>query len=85
MITTCEGVPVEMYLAEVSAHDSQILDKMYHDLPTGSSLYGDSAYTNYAIEDMLLETEQVQLQTARSSNSKRKDTPFRELFEGTYG
>ena len=43
MITTCEGVPVEMYLSEGREHDSQILDKMYHDLPTGSSLDGDSA------------------------------------------
>ncbi len=64
-----------MYLVERAEHDSQILKRMYQDLPPESSLYGDSGYTNYEIEDMLLETEQVRLMTSRKKNLKRKDTP----------
>jgi len=38
-------------------------------------LYGDSGYTDYEIEDMFMEAEQVDLQISRKSNLKRKDTP----------
>lgn len=75
LITTSNGIPVELYLVEGAEHDSQILKKMYHDLPPESSLYGDSAYTNYEIEDMFRESELVNLQIARKSNAKRKDIP----------
>lgn len=75
LITTADGIPVEMYLVEGAEHDSQILKTMYHDLPAESSLYGDSGYTNYEIEDMLLETQQVKLMTSRKKNLKRKDIP----------
>lgn len=43
--------------------------------PVESSLFGDSGYTNYEIEDIFRETEQVDLQISRKSNSKRKDIP----------
>lgn len=75
LITTAQGIPVEMYLVEGAEHDSQILKRMYHDLPAESSLYGDSGYTNYEIEDMFFDTEHVNLEISRKSNSKRKDSP----------
>ena len=75
LVTTAGGIPVEMYLVEGAEHDSQILKRMYHDLPPESSLYGDSGYTNYEIGDMLLEAEQVRLMTSRKKNLKRKDIP----------
>ncbi|UAB86205.1 IS982 family transposase [Zunongwangia sp. SCSIO 43204] len=75
LVTTADGIPVEMYLVEGAEHDSQILGRMYHDLPPESSLFGDSGYTNYEIEDMFREVEQVDLQISRKSNSKRKDIP----------
>lgn len=75
LVTTADGIPVEMYLVEGAEHDSQVLKRMYHDLPPESSLYGDSGYTNYEIEDMLFEAEQVKLMTSRKKNLKRKDVP----------
>lgn len=75
LVTTADGIPVEMYLVEGAEHDSQILGRMYHDLPPESSLFGDSGYTNYEIEDMFREVEQVDLKISRKSNSKRKDIP----------
>ena len=47
LITTTEEIPVEMYLAEGREHDSQILQRMHHGLPSESTLYGDSGYTVY--------------------------------------
>ena len=41
-------------------------------MPPESSLFGDSGYTNYKIEDRFREAEQVDLQISRKSNSKRK-------------
>ncbi len=75
LITTSEGIPVEMYLVEGAEHDSQILKRMYYDLPAESSLYGDSRYTKYQIEDLLLETEKINLMTTGKSNLKRKNIP----------
>ncbi|WP_103072046.1 IS982 family transposase [Aquimarina sediminis] len=76
LITTTDGIPVEMYLVEGREHDSQILQRMHHDLPPESILYGDSGYTDYEIEDFFSETELVDLQICRKSNSKRKDKPY---------
>ncbi|CAL65420.1 hypothetical protein GFO_0438 [Christiangramia forsetii KT0803] len=50
-----------MYLVEDAEHDSQILMKMYHDLPSENSLFGDSGYTNYEVEDIFREAEQADL------------------------
>lgn len=37
-----------------------------------SKIYADSAYTNYTIEDMLKDAENIDLPVERKSNSKRK-------------
>ncbi|OEJ98512.1 hypothetical protein A8C32_04680 [Flavivirga aquatica] len=83
LITTKSGIPVEMYLVEGKEHDSQILQRMYHDLPAESVLYGDSGYTDYELEDLFKETEQVRLQIARKTNSKRKDRPYVAYIKDT--
>jgi len=36
-------------------------------------VYADAVYTNYEIEDQVLEADGVALKVARKSNSKRKD------------
>jgi hypothetical protein len=76
LITTKNGIPVEMYFVEGKEHDSQILKRMYHDLPPESSLYGDSGYTDYEIEDLFKQTELINLEITRKANSKRKDKPY---------
>ena len=47
---------------------------MVSGLPAEASVYGDSAYTDYKIEDALFANEAVSLKIQRKSNSKRKDT-----------
>jgi Transposase DDE domain len=75
VIVTAHGLPVSYFIVAGSVHDGKALQSMHLDLPAQSSLYGDSAYTNYELEDLLLECEQVKLLTQRKSNSKRKDSP----------
>ena len=83
LVTTKDGIPVEMYFVSGREHDSQILQRMYHDLPPESSLYGDSGYTDYEIEDLFEQVEQVDLQITRKSNSKRKDKPYTAYIKET--
>ena len=41
-----------------------------------SNIYGDSAYTDYTIEDDMKEADFIQLMIQRKSNAKRKDEPW---------
>ena len=43
-------------------------------MPAESSVYADSAYTDYEIEDKTLINKLISLKVQRKSNSKRKDT-----------
>lgn len=53
MVATVEGQPVEVCLSPGKYHDNDPFKLMDLNLPTGSSLYGDSAYTNYDYEKEL--------------------------------
>ena len=76
LITTKEGIPVELCFVPGSEHDVEALRKMYVDLPAGSVLYGDSAYTLYELEALFQEAEGIELNIARKKNSKRPDAPY---------
>jgi hypothetical protein len=41
-----------------------------------SEIYGDSAYTDYTIEDDLKDGDLIELMIQRKSNSKRPDEPW---------
>jgi hypothetical protein len=47
---------------------------MIDKLPCEASIYGDSAYLDYALEDAAFERKCVLLKIQRKSNSKRMDT-----------
>jgi len=47
---------------------------MIDKLPTEASLYGDSAYTDYGLEDIAFERKCISLKIQRKSNAKRIDT-----------
>jgi hypothetical protein len=49
-------------------------------VPPGSRIYADAAYTNYSIEDMLKDAEDIDLLVARKSHSKRKHEPYVEYL-----
>lgn len=53
MVATAEGQPCEVILSPGKYHDIDPFKLMNLDLPRGSNLYADSAYTDYEKEDEL--------------------------------
>ena len=74
LLITKDGIPVEFGFVPGSEHDSLALKKLPFELPAESEVFADSAYTNYEIEDQLMETDLIALRVHRKSNSKRKDS-----------
>ena len=81
LITTKEGIPVELCFVPGSEHDVEALKKMCLDLPLRSILYGDSAYTSYELEELYRETEGIELMISRKSNSKKPDRPWQAFVK----
>jgi hypothetical protein len=80
ILSTVDGIPVEYTFLPGSTHDSNALKQMPLQIPGGSVIYGDSAYTNYGIEEMLKDAEDIDLLVARKSNSRRKHEPHIEYL-----
>lgn len=72
VVTTSCGRPVEILLLCGCGHDLIGLAELRLDLPEGSELLADKGYTDYKMEDSLLEDEGIRLLALRKSNSKRK-------------
>ena len=68
MVATIEGQPVEVILCPGKYHDSEPFKLMNLDFPPNSSLYGDSAYTDYESE---LTQKGLRIITERKDNSLR--------------
>ena len=71
LLTAAKGEPVEMFLVPGATADVMALDVFGFDLPPASTVYGDSAFTLYAVEDMLQEACGIDLSPMRKKNSKR--------------
>jgi hypothetical protein len=80
VIATVDGIPVEFAILPGSIHDSEGMKYLFFNLPNGSTLYGDSAYTNYNFEQDCLEAENIKMMIARKSNSLRKHEPWQEYL-----
>ena len=80
VITTSDGVPVEFYVHAGSEADVTGLRAMAVDLPAGSILYTDNAYTDYTLEDVFAEATGSQQVTARKQNSKRPHSPAQQFI-----
>lgn len=74
LITTEEGLPVELAFVPGSWAEIRGLEALPVDLPPGSELYGDSGFTQYHYEDLFKEIDQIELNICRKKNSKRGDT-----------
>lgn len=83
ILSTVDGIPVEYTFLPGSKHDSNALKQMPLLVAAGSTIYADSAYTNYSIEDMLKDAEDIDLLVARKSTSKRKHEPYVEYLIST--
>ncbi len=54
------------------------------ELPKGSILFGDKAYTDYLFEEVLLEAQEIRLLAKRKSNSKRQHSDSENLLLKKY-
>lgn len=76
VLTTSSGIPVEFCFVPGSESDVQALKKLPMSVAPESKIYGDSAYTDYGVEDDMKEAEAIELMIQRRSNSKRPDEPW---------
>ena len=76
LLTTRSGIPVEFIFMPGSAADVRALNSLPLNLPPGSQVYADSAYTDYQGEDNLMESSQIELKVLRKNNSTRQDQPW---------
>lgn len=76
LLSTKDGIPVEFVFLPGSANDVRGLKALPLNLPEGSEVYGDSAYTDYTCEDDLKDFSQIELQVIRKKNSTRCDSPW---------
>ena len=74
MVVDVDGIPIEFAFTPGSVSDVKALWILNLNLPTGSRLLGDRAYTDYFFEDLLLELEKIQLLAKRKKNLKRQHT-----------
>jgi hypothetical protein len=70
LMTTETGQPIEFFLTPASVYDGQGIFWFDFDLPPGSWIVGDKAYTDYEMEDILAEAG-LSLKPFRKKNSKR--------------
>ena len=70
-VTAQSLLPVEIVLGPGRENDGKAFKKFHLNLPEGSSIYRDSAYTDYVDEDLAYEAESICLLTHRKKNSKR--------------
>jgi hypothetical protein len=74
LLTTKNGIPIAFHFTPGKTADIKALGKMIDKLPAEASIYGDSAYTDYSLEDFALMKKCVLLKIQRKSNAKRIDT-----------
>jgi hypothetical protein len=76
VLTTTSGIPVEFCFVPGSESDVQALKKLPMTVAPESSIYADSGYTDYTIEDDAKDAEELRLMIQRKSNSTRRDEPW---------
>ena len=83
MIVDQEGIPVEFCFTSASTSDIEGLKELACELPQGSILLGDRAYTSYSLEDDLLEMAKITLMPKRRRNLKRQHSCSQEYILST--
>jgi hypothetical protein len=80
VIATVDGIPVEFAMLPGCYHDIDGMKNMFFNLPEESTVYGDSAYTDYNYEQVCEEAESIKLMVARKSNSKQPHQPWENFL-----
>lgn len=80
MIATTSRLPVEFKILPGAESDAIGAQKLDFNIPQGSVVYGDKAYSNYRHEDALRKTKNIDLKPLRKSNSRRTRAPEEEMI-----
>jgi len=80
IIATVDGIPVEFAMLPGCYHDFDGMKSMYFNLPENSTVYGDSAYTDYLCEDIYYEAKNIRSIIAPKSNTKRHHQPWENFL-----
>jgi hypothetical protein len=81
VLTTASGIPVEFCFVPGSESNVPALKKLPLTVAEESSIYADSAYMDYTIEDDIKEADFIKLMVQRKSNAKRKDEPWMRFLK----
>lgn len=76
VLVNAQGVPVEFGFVPGCESDVQALKKLPLAVAPESKIYGDSAYTDYLVEDDMREADLIDLMIQRKKNALRKDEPW---------
>jgi hypothetical protein len=79
VITTGTGVPVEFLVTPGSKSDNGAMQAMDIDIPAGSSLYGDAAYTNQLYKELLHDCSGITLKAETKKNFKEQNSWLQSL------
>lgn len=79
LLVTKDHQPVEFFLSPGGFSDVDALTQFDFDLPEGSQIFADKAYTHYLVEDILDEAD-ILLAPDRKKNSKRPMPPWLHFF-----
>jgi hypothetical protein len=74
VLSTEDGIPVEIGFVPGAFAEQSVLKRLDFDLPWGSTVYGDSGFTDYEWEDTMKELEGIDFLVARKKGSLRGDT-----------
>lgn len=80
ILMTTHYHPVEWVLTPGCESDIKAFHRLSLNIPEGSTIYADSAYTDYVEEDLLLESQDIKLYAQRRSNSKRARPGYLEFL-----
>lgn len=80
LLITGRGEPVEFVLAPGSHADIEVFKRFHLDLPVGSTIHADKAYTDYQEEDLLQEAGAIRLLAQRRKNAKRQRPLWEEFL-----
>lgn len=83
MIIDEHGLPIEFCITPGSTADIEGLKLLPCELPRGVTLIGDRAYTNYSLEDDLLEMMGIFFQPKRKQNMKRQISGMEEYLHAS--
>jgi len=88
MLVTKYGEPVEFVIEPGSFSDIRVARAFDFDIPRGSIIHADKAYTDYDFEDYLELQRQIFLAARRKENAQRKEkgmsTKIRKIIETSF-